>query len=164
MDKARLLLKNSLWALAIYFIQLFLANWISINSIRPDFFAIFLIYFTIRWGSFYGIIYGFIFGLLLDFAGAGSSFGLSAILYVMITYSIGFLSVRVHNISPLYLTLGSFIILTFAFLIDSLFRYPILFDANVLSFLLRWISVSAYTLGFMSLLQYFIPLRRVVIE
>lgn len=164
MTNSRLLLKNTGWAFGVYLVQLILANWITINGIRPDFFAIFLIYFTIRWGGFHGIVYGFIFGLLMDFAGTGDTFGLMAITYVIIGYVTGFLSSRVFNISTLYLTVGSIFVLIFAMLIDSFFRYPVLFDANFTSFILRWITVSVFTIGFMIVMQYFYPLRRVVIE
>ena len=56
----------------VFFMQFYLAEFLSINMIRPDFITIFVLYTAIKFGRFYGVIAGFILGLLTDLAGEGS--------------------------------------------------------------------------------------------
>ncbi len=164
MENSYLFLKNLGWAILVFLLHLVLSEWISIGGIRPDIFAIFTIYFTIRWGGFYGVILGFICGLLIDLGGTGNSFGLSAIIYTFMGYTTGWLYKRRFNITTLYLTVGCSSILVFALMIDTYLRYPVLLDANLFGFFMKWIAVSIYTLGFMLLLHYAIPLKRMIVD
>ncbi len=163
-NNSKLIIRDSLIAIGVLFFQLIVSNWLTIRGIRPDFMLMFLVYFTIRWGGFYGILFGFVFGILVDLAGTGGTFGLTPIVYTSLGYFAGFISTRVQNVSTTYLALANYLIVAGVYFIDAFFRYPVLFDSNPYTFVMKWVLTSAYTLGFLVLLQYIVPFERVIRE
>jgi len=147
-------------AIGVFFLQLFLVELLSIRGIRPDFLLIFILYMSVARGSFIGIIMGFILGLFSDFAGMGTSFGLSPLTYVLSGYLAGFLSKRYEQMIPAYFHLTWIGIVLIHFLIFSYIQYQVLFNIDLLSWIKQYLLVSAYTLGFIWILQYIFPFIR----
>ncbi|MFQ6605986.1 MAG: rod shape-determining protein MreD [Fidelibacterota bacterium] len=143
-----------------FLLQLLLSEWMSIQGIRPDFVAIFIVYMALTWGSFYAVWVGFFLGILVDLLGAGDTFGISSIFYVIIGYFTGYVPRRTHNFPPIYFHLGWILAFFIAVLINAWFQYPILFATSKWSFLSKSLFIASYTLGFIGLIQFIIPLRR----
>ena len=61
----------------VWLTQLLLVDFLSINTVRPDFLIILVLYWSIKHGKSVGTLYGFIIGLSVDLSGTASFFGLS---------------------------------------------------------------------------------------
>ena len=110
----------------VFFMQFYLAEFLSINMIRPDFITIFVLYTAIKFGRFYGVIAGFILGLLTDLAGVGSYFGLSSLTYSISGYLAGYLKDQYNRLIPLYFHLTWVVIILFQFLPPSFYQFLII--------------------------------------
>ena len=144
----------------VFSLQFILADFLSINGIRPDFVLIFILYIGLHHGSFPSIIVGFFLGLLVDFTGVGSFFGLTSLTYVITGYLSGFLHGKYYKMIPTYFHLTWLGIILFHFFIYSFIRYQDLFESTMTVFWLRWILTSGYTLGFLAIFQMIIPLQQ----
>ncbi len=145
----------------VFLLQFFLAELLSIQTVRPDFLLIYVLYISIRRGSFVGVITGFILGMLADFAGVGSYFGLSSIVYVITGYLTGYLKGQYSRMIPFYFHLIWIGILLFSFFIFAYVRYQFLFVTDLPVFWGKWFLTAGYTFGFLGILQLVIPLKRV---
>ena len=143
----------------IFFIQFYLAEFLSINMIRPDFLTIFIIYTAIRYGRFYGVIAGFTLGILTDLVAVGSYFGLSSMIYSISGYLTGFLKNKYNRLVPLYFHISWLGIVLFQFFIYSYVRYQYLYETDLMTFLEKWLLTMSYTMGFILILQFVIPFR-----
>lgn len=146
----------------IFLLQLVLSNWISIGGIRPDFICIMVLYYAVQMGNFYGVILGFILGFLMDSVSSGDAFGLTMVSYVVMAYFAGMVTSRYHKLTPFYFHFIWLLAFLGSRFIDTYFRYPYMFDANLGRFILQWVYISGFTLGFIGLLQYVIPIRKAV--
>ncbi|HIA78554.1 MAG TPA: rod shape-determining protein MreD [Candidatus Marinimicrobia bacterium] len=144
----------------VYMIQLWLSEFLSLNTIRPDFCVVLILYWSVKDGRFAGTVAGFIIGLLVDLSGAGSFFGLSPMAYSITGYVGGYLKGLYTKLSPLYFTLSWIGILCFQFLIVSLVMYQDLLVKDLALFWLKWIATASYTLGFAGILQVIFPIYR----
>lgn len=151
--------KFILTLLAVFFLQFYLSEFMSINMIRPDFMSIFILYTAIKFGRFYGVIAGFILGLLSDLAGVGSYFGLSSLTYSITGYLAGFLKDKYNRLIPLYFHLIWVGVILLQFLIYSFIRYQYLYETDMITFMEKWILTMGYTMGFILILQLIIPFR-----
>ena len=145
--------------LCVLILQLFFVDILAINGIRPDFFFIFILYVAIHKGSFKGVIFGFIIGVLSDLFVRGSELGLSSITYVTVGYLSGFLKKQHFRLEPIYFHLSWVAISVFGFLIYIYFKDYFITDSDLSLMWSKWIFSTAYTLGFMSILQLIIPIR-----
>lgn len=151
--------KFILTLLAVFFLQFYLSEFMSINMIRPDFMSIFILYTAIKFGRFYGVIAGFILGMLSDLAGVGSYFGLSSLTYSITGYLAGFLKDKYNRLIPLYFHLIWVGVILLQFLIYSFIRYQYLYETDMITFMEKWILTMGYTMGFILILQLIIPFR-----
>lgn len=145
----------------VFLLQLFLTELLSINTVRPDFIIIFILYSAIKLGPFPAILMGFGLGLLVDMAGVGSYFGLSSLSYSITAYLAGFLTGKYARWIPFYFHLAWVGILGAHFLIYTFIRYQTIFDTDPLLFFGKWVFITAYTLVFTLLFQFIYPLKQV---
>ena len=61
----------------VWLIQLTVANFLMINTVRPDFIGILIMYWAVKHGRFLWTVSGMIFGLIIDISGVALIFGLS---------------------------------------------------------------------------------------
>lgn len=145
--------------IGVFFMQFYLAEFMSIRMIRPDFMTIFILYTAIKLGRFYGVIAGFTLGFLTDLAGVGSYFGLSSLMYSISGYLTGFLKDQYNRLIPFYFHLSWVGIIFLQFLIFSFVRYQYLYETDFISFLEKWLLTMGYTMGFILVLQLIIPFK-----
>ena len=145
--------------LCVFFLQFYLAEFLSINMIRPDFMTIFILYTAIKFGRFYGVIAGFTLGLLTDLTGVGSYFGLSSLTFSLTGYLTGYLKDQYNRLIPLYFHLTWIGIIFLQFLIYSFVRYQYLYETDIISFIEKWLLTMGYTMGFILVLQLIIPFK-----
>ena len=94
--------------LLIWLVQLMLADFLSIGSIRPDFLVILVLYWSIKYGRTIGTISGFLIGLLIDLSGTASYFGLSPLIYSVTGYLGGYLMGTYSRLNPIYFSCNLF--------------------------------------------------------
>jgi len=121
----------------VFFLQFILADFLSINGIRPDFVLIYILYIGLHHGSFPSVIVGFFMGLMVDFTGVGSLFGLTSLIYVLTGYLSGFLHGKYYTMIPTYFHLTWVGIILFHFFIYSFIRYQDLFETKMTVFLVN---------------------------
>jgi len=149
-----ILIKYILPSIIVFFFQFLFSELLSISTIRPDFPIIFIMYVAIRQGRFQGVIIGFILGLFVDLAGVSSYFGLTPLTYIITAYISGYLRIKSPNINHTYFTVSWMAILFFHFLVFSMVRYQTILTEDIVLFSMKWISTTAYTLGFMLIIQF----------
>ena len=64
----------------VWILELLLLDILEINNIRPDFFIVLILYWSIKYGRTLGIVSGFLIGVLVDLTGVASFFGLSPLI------------------------------------------------------------------------------------
>ena len=153
-------IKIYVFGLIILAVQILLSDFLSINGIRPDFILIFIMYNSVRFGSFQGVSLGFILGIIADLLGIGTSFGLSPLTYTLTGYILGILFYhnKIHSQSHFHLIW--ICIILFHFLCTTFIRYQSTVFENPVHFILLWILTSTYTLGFTGILQVINPLYK----
>ena len=153
-------IKIYVFGLIILAVQILLSDFLSINGIRPDFILIFIMYNSVRFGSFQGVSLGFILGIIADLLGIGTSFGLSPLTYTLTGYILGILFYhnKIHSQSHFHLIW--ICIILFHFLCTTFIRYQSIVFENPVHFILLWILTSTYTLGFTGILQVINPLYK----
>tara|TARA_S200000501_G_C20388449_1_gene553838 strand:- start:92 stop:580 length:489 start_codon:yes stop_codon:yes gene_type:complete len=148
--------------LIIWLMQLLLADILSIDSVRPDFCVLLILYWSVIYGRTMGIISGFIFGLIVDLSGAGLFFGLSSLTYTITGYFSGILGNVYSKINPMYFSISWVFILLFQFFIYCIVQYQGLWELDFKLFFGKWIGTSIYTLSFAGIFQFIFPLNRLV--
>lgn len=86
------IIKSLLVAIAALAAQLFIAPYLNIGLVRPDFVLIVLVYISARYGRLTGIIVGFSLGLLQDTTGSFSVVGVNAMSKSVVGYLAGTLN------------------------------------------------------------------------
>ena len=152
--------KILLTGIFVWLLQLFLADFLAINTIRPDFIVVAVLYWSLIDGRFTGIIFGFIIGLITDLSGTASFFGLSPLTYSITGYLGGSLMGKFSTTSLLYFSLAWVSILIFNFLIFSIVQYQHIFGVNNFLFWSKWLATCFYTLCFTGILQFIYPLHK----
>ena len=87
--------------LLVWIMELLLLDALEINNIRPDFFIVLVLYWSIKYGRTLGIVSGFIIGALVDLTGVASFFGLSPLIYSITGYLSGNLKGLFNKINPI---------------------------------------------------------------
>ena len=145
----------------VFLLQFFLSELLAIQYYRPDFVVIFILYFGIFFGSYYGIIAGFIIGIFIDLTPLASYFGLSSMTYSITGYLAGHLQDKYIRWSPFAFHIAWLCIIAFHFFLFTYVRYQLLFEVDLLQYLLRWFLTMTYTLIFLLILQFFFPVKRI---
>tara|TARA_Y100001934_G_C12278365_1_gene738566 strand:+ start:59 stop:550 length:492 start_codon:yes stop_codon:yes gene_type:complete len=143
----------------IWFLQLLLSDILAIDTIRPDFCVILILYWSIEYGRTVGIISGFLLGILFDFSGTGLFFGLSPLIYTVTGYLSGGLKIIYPRLNSFYFNLFWVLILIFHFFLYCIVVYQDLWELNIELFFGKWLGTYVYTLSFASILQFIYPLN-----
>ena len=86
----------------VWLIQLTVADSLMIDTVRPDFIGILIMYWAVKYGRFLGTISGLIFGLIIDFSGGALFFGISPLIYSFTGYLSGNMKGLYTKVNPFY--------------------------------------------------------------
>ena len=145
----------------VWIIQLTIADLLTIDTIRPDFIGILIVYWAVKYGRFLGTISGLIFGIIFDLSGTALFFGLSPLIYTITGYLSGNLNGMYTKINPLIFNFSWVSILLLHFLIFCTIHYQEILIVDIDLFFGKWIGTSIYTISFMVILQFIVPLSRI---
>ena len=145
----------------VWIIQLTIADLLTIDTIRPDFIGILIVSWAVKYGRFLGTLSGLIFGIIFDLSGSALFFGLSPLIYTTTGYLSGNLNGMYTKINPLIYNLSWVTILLLHFLIFCTVHYQEILIVDVDLFFGKWIGTSIYTISFMVILQFIVPLSRI---
>ena len=145
---------------AVWILQLLLADFLAIDTVRPDFIVIVVLYWSLLYGRLVGIVFGFLIGLLVDLSGTASFFGLSPLTYSITGYLGGSLMEKYSTMGLLYFSLAWIGVLAFHFLIFSIVQYQHIFGVNTFLFWSKWFATCLYTLCFSGILQFIYPIHK----
>ena len=145
----------------VWLIQLTIADLFLIDTVRPDFIAILIMYWSVTYGRFTGTITGMIFGLIFDLSGSALYFGLSPLIYSTTGYLSGNLKGLYSKINPLLFNLIWITIFLIQFFVFCIVNYQEILILNINLFLGKWIGTSIYTISFMLIMQFIYPLNRI---
>ena len=145
---------------AVWILQLLLADFLAIDTVRPDFIVIVVLYWSLRYGRLVGIVFGFLIGLLVDLSGTASFFGLTPLTYSITGYLGGSLMEKYSTMGLLYFSLAWIGVLAFHFLIFSIVQYQHIFGVNTFLFWSKWFVTCLYTLCFAGILQFIYPIHK----
>ena len=156
-----ILIKYLLIMFVTFSFQAWSSEFFSLGTIDPDFCIIVLLYISIKDGSLTGIIFGFFIGLFIDLgSGPSQFFGLTPLIYSSTGYLSGFLYGRSDRLSNVYFTILWVVIILGQFLIFTLVVYQDYLIEDPISFFLKWLATSLYTLIFLGILQIMMPLHK----
>ena len=142
----------------VWIIQLTIADLFTIDTIRPDFIGILIVYWAVKYGRFLGTLSGLIFGIIFDLSGSALFFGLSPLIYTTTGYLSGNLNGMYTKINPLIYNFSWVTILLLHFLIFCTVHYQEILIVDIDLFFGKWIGTSIYTISFMVILQFIVPL------
>ena len=145
----------------VWLIQLTVADFLMIDTVRPDFIGILIMYWAVKYGRFLGTISGFIFGLIIDFSGSALFFGISPLIYSFTGYLSGNMQGLYSKINPLYFNIFWVSIFLLQFFIFSIVNYQEILIIDLELFFGKWFGTSIYTISFMIILQFIYPLNRI---
>ena len=145
----------------VWLIQLTVADSLMINTVRPDFIGILIMYWAVKYGRFLGTISGMTFGLIIDFSGAALFFGLSPLIYSFTGYLSGNLRGLYSKINPFYFNFFWVAIFLIQFFIFCIVNYQEIIIIDLELFFGKWFGTSIYTISFMIILQFIYPLNRI---
>ena len=145
----------------VWLLQLLLSDSLSINTVRPDFCVILILYWSLYYGRTFGICAGFLFGLLLDLSGSSVFFGLSSITYTITGYLGGGLFKNRFKLNPFYFSISWVAILFFQFFVYCSVQYQDLWEINRQIFWGKWFGTSIYTISFTAVLQFIFPINKI---
>ena len=144
----------------VWIIQLTIADLFTIDTIRPDFIGILIVYWAVKYGRFLGTLSGLILGIIVDLSGSALFFGLSPLIYTFTGYLSGNLNGMYTNMNPLIYNFSWISILLIHFLIFCTIHYQEILIVDIDLFFGKWIGTSIYTISFMAILQFIVPLSR----
>ena len=145
----------------VWLIQLTVADFLMIDTVRPDFIGILIMYWAVKYGRFLGTISGFIFGLIIDFSGSALFFGISPLIYSFTGYLSGNMQGLYSKVNPLYFNIFWVSIFLLQFFIFSIVNYQEILIIDLELFFGKWFGTSIYTISFMIILQFIYPLNRI---
>ena len=145
----------------VWLMQLILSDFLAIETVRPDFLVILILYWSVKYGRTAGTVSGFMLCLLVDLSGTATFFGLSPLIYSITGYLGGNLTGSYSKINPFYFSITWISILAFQFLIFCVVQYQDLWFINWYLFFGKWLGTTLYTLSFIGILQFIFPIHRV---
>ena len=147
-------------AASVWLLQIIFSDFLSINTVRPDFCVILILYWSLIYGRTMGIGAGFLFGLLVDLSGSGTFFGLSPLSYTITGYLAGGLYHYRSRLNPFYFSLSWIAILFFQFFIYCSVQYQDLWEIDRQIFWGRWFGTALYSISFVGILQFIYPISK----
>ena len=154
--------KYILIILITFLFQSWSSEFFTLGTIDPDFCIIVLLYISIKDGGITGTLFGFIIGVFIDLAsGTNQFFGLTPLIYTTTGYFSSFLKGENIRLNRIYFTSIWVAILLAQFLIFSIIVYQQLLIQNPFLFLIKWLATSLYTLVFLGILQFIVPLYKI---
>jgi len=147
-------------AVSVWLLQIIFSDFLSINTVRPDFCVILILYWSLIYGRTMGIGAGFLFGLLVDLSGSGTFFGLSPLSYTITGYLAGGLYHYRSRLNPFYFSLSWIAILFFQFFIYCSVQYQDLWEIDRQIFLGKWFGTAIYSISFVGILQFIYPISK----
>ena len=145
----------------VWVLQLMISDLLAIDTVRPDFCVILILYWSLTYGRTFGICSGFLFGLVLDLSSSSIFFGLSPITYTISGYLGGVLFKNRARLNPFYFSLSWATILLFQFFVYCSVQYQDLWEINRQIFWGKWLGTSIYTISFVAVLQFIYPLNKI---
>ena len=145
----------------VWLIQLTIADFFMIDTVRPDFIGILIMYWAVKHGRFLGTLFGMIFGIIFDLSGSALYFGLSPLIYSFTGYLSGSLKGLYTKINPLNYNLLWVAIFLLQFFIFCIVNYQEILIIDLELFWGKWFGTSIYTISFMIILQFIYPLNRI---
>ena len=157
-----LIIKYSVLVFIIFILQSWTSEFFSLGTIDPDFCVIAILYISIRDGRLNGVFVGFFMGLFIDLSSASNQyFGLTPLIYTLTGYFCGFLKGQSNKLNKTYFTAIWTSIIVIQFLIFSLIVYQEYLIQDSFNFIVKWIFTSLYTLTFLGILQFIIPIYKI---
>ena len=147
-------------AVSVWLLQIIFSDFLSINTVRPDFCVILILYWSLIYGRTMGIGAGFLFGLLVDLSGSGTFFGLSPLSYTITGYLAGGLYHYRSRLNPFYFSLSWIAILFFQFFIYCSVQYQDLWEIDRQIFWGKWFGTAIYSISFVGILQFIYPISK----
>ena len=145
----------------VWLIQLTVSDLLMIDTVRPDFIGILIMYWAVKYGRFLGTIAGLIFGLIIDFSAGTLFFGLSPLIYSSTGYLSGNMKGLYSKINPFYFNILWVTIFIIQFFIFCIVNYQEILIIDLELFFGKWFGTSIYTISFMIILQFIYPLNRI---
>jgi len=147
--------------IAVFLIQLIFVQHLTINNIRPDLLIIFVLYLAVKNGSFRGTIFGFLIGVIADLFDVGSTIGVLPLLYSISGYIGGFLHEQRNKIQPIMFYIICLLIMILPYIIFVYSNSQYLYFNDFPAFLFLWFKMTLYTALIFTILQLFLPLRKI---
>ena len=145
----------------VWSIQLMFSDLLAIDTVRPDFCVILVLYWSIMHGRMIGTVNGFLMGLIIDLSGTGIFFGVSPLVYSITGYLGGNLNGAYIKMNPFYFSLSWVTILLLQFFIYCGVQYQSLWILDQKLFFGKWFGTSIYTLAFVGILQFIYPFNKI---
>ncbi len=152
--------KYGLILIVVFLMQVFFSNLFSIREVRPDFLIIFILYFSVNFGSYSGVLLGFSVGIIVSLFDSGITLGILPLIYSIVGYAGGFLKSQHYKMIPFYFNFSCFSIIIGSFFIYTYFNYNYLFYNDFNIFLLTWFKTTLYTISLLAIVQFIVPLRK----
>jgi len=146
--------------LCIWFIQILFSDFLAVETVRPDFLVILVLYWAVKYGRTVGTLAGFLIGLIIDLSGTASFFGLSPLIYSITGYLGGYLMGVYSRLNPIHFTMAWIGILCLQFMIFCLVQYQDIWATNPRLFWGKWFGTTLYTLSFAGILQVIYPFHK----
>ena len=150
-----------LGAVAVFLVQFFLSEYLTIQRIRPDFLLIYVMYVALRNGSTQGVIYGFALGIFEDFISAGTHHGLAPLTKSITGFLIGRLRGKFSRMNPFVFHLAWVAVALLHFVVYIYVSYQSVYEISQLLFWQTWILMAAYTFVFIGIMQIILPFHRI---
>jgi rod shape-determining protein MreD len=156
-----LIIKYFIIVIIVFIFQSWTSEFFSLGTIDPDFCVIAILYISVRDGRLNGVFVGFFLGLIIDLSsGLNQYFGLTPLIYTITGYFSGFLKNQSNKLNKTYFTGIWVSIIVCQFLIFSLIVYQEYLIQDSFNFIVKWIATSLYTLTFLGILQFIIPIYK----
>ena len=156
-----LIIKYFILVFIVFIFQSWTSEFFSLGTIDPDFCVIAILYIAISDGRLNGVFVGFFMGLVIDLSsGLNQYFGLTPLIYTITGYFCGFLKGQSNKLNKTYFTTIWISIIVIQFLIFSLIVYQEYLIQDSFNFVIKWMLTSLYTLTFLGILQFIIPIYK----
>ncbi len=156
-----LIIKYFTLVFLVFVFQSWTSEFFSLGTIDPDFCVIAILYIAVKDGRLNGVFIGFFMGLVIDLSsGLNQYFGLTPLIYTITGYFCGFLKGQSNKLNKTYFTAIWMSIIIIQFLIFSLIVYQDYLIQDSFNFIFKWILTSMYTLTFIGILQFIIPIHK----
>ena len=157
-----LMIKYFLLVFIVFIFQSWTSEFFSLGTIDPDFCVMTILYIAIKDGRLNGVLVGFFMGLVIDLSsGLNEYFGLTPLIYTITGYFCGFLKGQNNKMNKTYFSAIWILIIVIQFLIFSLVVYQQYLIQDLFNFTIKWVLTSMYTLTFLGILQFIIPIYKI---